>query len=217
MPIAAARSTAVAGRTRPVEVLVQLGLRERTQGIDGDHRAMIGIRAAISIAVTLVGLVVLIGPRDADPAAGIAAERLVRERAQVATDALDTLRAAIQPGLDDARRAAAAVLSADEPPGSLLVEAGESIAAADEAAVTARRAVASLNGARSALGRRPRAVGGADRRRRAAVDRRPARCRRHRRRTRSSSSVAAPSACRRPSRRHWRRSIAATWRPPTSS
>ena len=76
----------------------------------------------------------------------------MRERAQVATDALDTLRAAIQPGLDDARRAAAAVLSADEPPGSLLVEAGESIGAADEAAVTARRAVASLNGARSALG-----------------------------------------------------------------
>ncbi len=102
--------------------------------------------------MTLVGLVVLIGARDADPAAGIAAERLVRERAQVATDALDTLRAAIQPGLDDARRAAAAVLSADEPPGSLLVAAGESIAAADEAAVTARRAVASLNGARSALG-----------------------------------------------------------------
>ena len=33
----------------PVEVLVQLGLRERTQGIDGDHGAMIGTRAAISI------------------------------------------------------------------------------------------------------------------------------------------------------------------------
>ena len=113
---------------------------------------MIGIRAAISVTVTLVGLVVVIGPRDADPAAGIAAERLVRERAEVATGALDTLRAAIQPGLDEARRAAAAVLSADEPPGSLLVEAGETIGAADEAAVRARRAVAGLNGARAALG-----------------------------------------------------------------
>jgi hypothetical protein len=113
---------------------------------------MIGTRAAISVAVTLVGLVLLIGPRDADPAAGIAAERLVRERALVATDALDTLRAALQPGLDRARRAAAAVLSADEPPGALLVAAGETIAAADEAAVTARRAVASLNAARSASG-----------------------------------------------------------------
>ena len=136
----------------PVEVLVQLGLRERAQGIDGDHRPMIGTRAVISVAVTLVGLVVLIGPRDADPAAGLAAERLVRERAGVATDALDTLRATIQPGLDGARRAAAAVLSADEPPGSLLVAAGDTIAAADEAAMTARRAVAALNGARSALG-----------------------------------------------------------------
>ena len=113
---------------------------------------MISIRAAISLTVTLVGLVVLIGARDADPAAGVAAERLVRERAQVATDALDALRLAIQPGLDEARRAAAAVLSADEPPGSLLVAAGETIGAADEAAVSARRAVASLNGARSALG-----------------------------------------------------------------
>lgn len=113
---------------------------------------MIGTRAAISMAVTLIGLLVLIGPRDADPAAGIAAERLVRERAQLATHALDSLRAAIQPGLDGARRAAAAVLSADEPPGSLLVAAGDTIAAADEVAVTARRAVAGLNGARSALG-----------------------------------------------------------------
>ena len=114
---------------------------------------MIGTRAALSIGVTLAGLVVLIGPRDAEPAAGIAAERLVRERAQVATEALDQLREAIQPGLDDARRAAAAVLSADEPPGSLLLEAGDTIGAADEAAVAARRAVAGLNGARSALGR----------------------------------------------------------------
>ena len=113
---------------------------------------MIGTRAALSLTVTLVGLVVLIGPRDADPAAGVAAERLVRDRAQAATHALDTLRTAIQPGLDDARRAAAAVLSADEPPGSLLVAAGETIAAADEAAVSARRAVASLSGARSAIG-----------------------------------------------------------------
>ena len=112
---------------------------------------MISTRAGISVAATVVGLALLIGPREADPAIGIAAERLMRERAQAATDALDALREAIQPGLDDARSAAAAVLSADDPPGSRLVAAGETIAAADGAAVIARRAVASLNGARTAL------------------------------------------------------------------
>lgn len=111
---------------------------------------MIGTRVAISVGATLVALVVLTGPREADPAIGISAERLMRERARVATEALDALRAAAEPGLDDARRAAAAVLTGEDPAGSRLIAAGETIAGADQAAVTARDAVASLNGARRA-------------------------------------------------------------------
>lgn len=111
---------------------------------------MIGARAALAAAVTLLGVAVLIGPRAADPSLAIAAERLVRLRAEVAVEAIDALRAAIQPGLDEARLAAAAVLSADEAPGELLVAAGATIAGADAAAVDARRAWASLNGARGA-------------------------------------------------------------------
>ena len=112
---------------------------------------MIGTRAAISIAATLVGIVVAIGPRVADPGMGILADRLVRERAQGATEALDALRAAIQPGLDEARAAAAAVLSADDPAGPALLAAGDTLAEAEGAATDARRAVSSLNGAREAL------------------------------------------------------------------
>lgn len=110
---------------------------------------MIGTRAAISAGVTLVGLMIALGPRMADPAIELAAERLVDARAEAATAALDELRAAVQPGLDEARRAAAAVLSSDDPPGPLLIGAGETIAGAEEAARTARRAVTRLNGARS--------------------------------------------------------------------
>ena len=112
---------------------------------------MIGTRAAMSVAVTLVGLVVAVGPRVADPGIGIEADRLVRERAQGATEALDALRAAIQPGLDDARAAAADVLSGDDPAGPALIEAGDALAEAEGAATDARRAIAGLNGARSAL------------------------------------------------------------------
>jgi len=130
---------------------VQLGLRKGTQCVDGKHEPMIGTRAAISVAVTLVGLVVLVGPRSADPGIGMEAERLVRERAQGATETLDALRAAIQPGLDAARAAAAAVLSADDPAGPALLEAGDTLADAESAATDVRRAVASLNGARDAL------------------------------------------------------------------
>ncbi len=111
---------------------------------------MIGTRAAVSAAATVLGLLILAGPRVADPATGLAAERLVRVRAGAAVAALDALRAAIQPGLDDARRAAAAVHTADEAPGERLVAAGAAIAAADPAAVAARRAWAGLNGARAA-------------------------------------------------------------------
>lgn len=111
---------------------------------------MIGTRAVLSVGTTIIGLLVLTGPRVADPAVSIGAERIVRVRAEAAVDALDALRAAIQPGLDDARRAAAAVLTADAGPGDRLEAAGTTIANAEPAAVAARRAWDRLNGARAA-------------------------------------------------------------------
>jgi hypothetical protein len=111
---------------------------------------MIGTRATLSVAATVLGLMVLTGPRVADPAVAIGAERLVRVRAEAAVDALDALRAAIQPGLDEARRAAAAVLTADGGTGVRLEAAGATIAGADTAAIAAHRAWDRLNGARAA-------------------------------------------------------------------
>jgi hypothetical protein len=111
---------------------------------------MIGMRSVASVAAAVIGLAMVVGPRAPDPAIGIAAERLVRAQAEDATEALDAVRAAVEPGLDQARRAAAAVLTADDPPGARLVAAGDAIAAADDAAAAARSAVADLNGARSA-------------------------------------------------------------------
>jgi hypothetical protein len=108
------------------------------------------MRSSASVAAAVVGLALVVGPRAPDPSIGIAAERLVRARAAAATQALDAVRAAIEPGLDQARRAAAAVLTADDPPGARLVAAGRAIAAADDGATAARSAVAELNGVRSA-------------------------------------------------------------------
>jgi hypothetical protein len=111
---------------------------------------MIRTRAAASGGAALLGLVVLLGPRAPDPSASIAADRLVRERAAAATAALDDLQAAAEPGLDAARVAAAAVLSADEPPGGQLSEAARIIAEAEAAVAPARRAVTLLAGSRAA-------------------------------------------------------------------
>jgi hypothetical protein len=111
---------------------------------------MIGTRATLSAVATVVGLMVVTGPRVADPALAIGAERLVRVRAEAAVDALDALRVAVQPGLDQARRAAAAVLTADRGAGDRLDTAGVTIAGADPAAIVARRAWDGLNGARAA-------------------------------------------------------------------
>ena len=135
---------------RPVEMLVELRLRERPQRIGRDHRPMIGTRAAASAAVAVLGLAIILGPVAADPSIDIVAEHLVRERAAAAVSALDALRAAIQPGLEGARRAAADVVGGGEPPGTPISEAAALIAGAEESVVPARRAVARLDSARVA-------------------------------------------------------------------
>jgi hypothetical protein len=111
---------------------------------------MIGTRAAASVAVALFGLALVLGPIAADPSAAIGAARLVRERAAAAVSALDALRAAAQPGLEAARRAAADVVAGDDPPGPRLTEAAELIAGAERSVTPARRAVAALGSARLA-------------------------------------------------------------------
>ena len=111
---------------------------------------MIGIRRAASVGAALLGLVLVLGPRTADPSVALASERLVRERAVAASSALDQLRAAVQPGLDAARGAAAAVLSSAEPPGPRIEAAADLIADAERFVAPARGAVAALAAARVA-------------------------------------------------------------------
>jgi len=111
---------------------------------------MIGIRAAASSAIAVLGLALLLGPVTTDPAAAVVAERLVRARAVAAVSALDALRAAVQPGLDAARGAAAAVVSGDGPPSPLLTDAAALIAGAEPAVAPARRALAALASAQVA-------------------------------------------------------------------
>lgn len=111
---------------------------------------MIGIRAAAPAGVAVLGLLLALGPRTADPAVGLAAERLVSERSAAAVTALDGLRAAVQPGLDAAREAAAGVVSGDEVPSRRIEEAAARIADAEPLVVPARLAVAALGAARVA-------------------------------------------------------------------
>ena len=117
---------------------------------------MIGIRGAASAGAAVLALLLVLGPRTADPSVALAAERLIRARAEAATAALDALRAAVQPGLDAARGAAAAVLSADEPPSTRVEAAAELIADAERFVAPARAATAAFAVARWAW--RPDAV-----------------------------------------------------------
>ncbi len=111
---------------------------------------MIGTRAAASAAIAVLGLAIILGPVAADPSIDIVAEHLVRERAAAAVSALDALRAAIQPGLEGARRAAADVVGGGEPPGTPISEAAALISGAEDSVAPARRAVAQLDAARNA-------------------------------------------------------------------
>ena len=111
---------------------------------------MIGTRAVAPAGLAVLGLVVLLGPRTADPITGLVAERLVRERATVAVAELEDLRDAVQPGLDRARAAATEVVSSGRAPGAALAQAADLIAEAEEAVLPARRAVSALDAARRA-------------------------------------------------------------------
>ncbi|MDQ3691834.1 MAG: hypothetical protein M3406_17725, partial [Chloroflexota bacterium] len=104
---------------------------------------MISTRVAPA-ALAVVGLVFLLGAGAEDPANTIGAERLIRDRAAAAVVALDRLRAAVEPGLDAARAAAAGVLSGDDAPSARIEEAAAMIVDAGAALAPARRAVGEL-------------------------------------------------------------------------
>ncbi|HYI66763.1 MAG TPA: hypothetical protein VEW95_07570 [Candidatus Limnocylindrales bacterium] len=111
---------------------------------------MIGIRAAASAAAAVLGLAFSLGSVTSDPAAAFAAEQLVRARATAAVTAIVALQEAMQPGLDAARVAAAAVVGGDGPPSPLLTDAAGLVADAEGDVAPARRAVAALESARLA-------------------------------------------------------------------
>jgi hypothetical protein len=111
---------------------------------------MIGTRARASAAIAIVGLAGVLGHRQADPALELEARRLVGVNAAETVSSLDELLASLEPGLDAARAAAAAVVSGDDPPAPRLAVAGDLIAGAERGVPPARRAVAALSAARIA-------------------------------------------------------------------
>lgn len=113
---------------------------------------MIGIRgprstalAAIFLAATLTG--------TEGPGPGLAADRLVAERAAAGMLALDALDDALAPALDAARSGAARIVSGSEPPSEAFSTAADALAAAEPAAREAAAAMEALDAARRA--RRP--------------------------------------------------------------
>lgn len=109
---------------------------------------MIRIRAPLSAAIAVGGVVLAFGAASADdPGAELAARRMVVARAERTLDALDALDAAIDPGFRAARRGAARVVSGTEPPGSELRRAADRLASADAPAAETRSALTALNAA----------------------------------------------------------------------
>lgn len=107
---------------------------------------MIGTRLVGSV-IAVAGLSMLVGPRIPDPAVRIAAEALVRARAEAATQELDELRGALAVALDAGRGASTAIVSGDRGPATSLSRAADATAAVIPQAGVAREAVDRLNGA----------------------------------------------------------------------
>ncbi len=116
---------------------------------------MIGTRQALIVIVAGVALVPLLGSGGPGPAADLQARRLVAARAAAADAQLAELEAAIEPGLDAARRGAALVVTGDEAPGSALRLAADHLALADPIADRALMSLDALDGAVQAAGMDP--------------------------------------------------------------
>ncbi len=109
---------------------------------------MIGIRAVLALGLATIGLATMLGPGWPDPGIGLAAQRLVIERAGRADAALAALEQGVAPGLEAARQASARVVTGDEEPGPLFRTAAVLLTDLDASDV--RDAVTRLDGARQA-------------------------------------------------------------------
>lgn len=127
---------------------------------------MIGTGSLASVAGAALVVLALLGGGAADPSALREADRLVRERAQAALEALDVLAAALEPALDGARDGSSLVIQGDVPPGPRLVAAAAALEGGADEADAAHAAVAAFDRARHARapGVQParQAVGGAE-------------------------------------------------------
>lgn len=112
---------------------------------------MIGKRAWVAGAVTMVGVAYCFGAGAPRPEILIEAQRLVAQRAAPAATDLASLAARLDGALEMARDGAARVLSGSEPPGGPLSAAADRLAAAVSSAASASAAVAALEAARRAL------------------------------------------------------------------
>lgn len=133
---------------RPVQVLVQLCLGKGPEVVNEGHARMIGIRAVLALGLATIGLATMLGPGWPDPGIGLAAQRLVIERAGRADAALAALEQGVAPGLEAARQASARVVTGDEEPGPLFRTAAVLLTDLDASDV--RDAVTRLDGARQA-------------------------------------------------------------------
>ncbi len=111
---------------------------------------MIGTRSLLSALAATVVVGAGMGAGAPRPEIEIGARRLVSDRAERADEALAQLEASLAPVVDAARAGAARVVAGDEPPGLILLEAADLIAAAEGTAGDARRAVGTLEEARRA-------------------------------------------------------------------
>lgn len=105
------------------------------------------IRTSLPAAVVAVVLVLALDGGHGDPASRLAAEQLVTERRERALAALESVRSAIGPGLEAARRGAARTVGGDGPPGPAFEEAATLLGEAVEEAVAVREALAAYDGA----------------------------------------------------------------------
>ena len=139
------------GPDRSVEVLVQLGLRERAKR-RRVHRPMIGTRRAVTFAVALVALVAVLGPGVVRPEVGLAADAFVVARAEEADLVLAELQGDLHAALEEGRNGAASIVAGDEPPGPKFRDSAELTLVAAATSVDVDVALAALDGARAARG-----------------------------------------------------------------
>jgi hypothetical protein len=127
---------------------------------------MIGTGSLVSAAGGVILVAAILGGGGPNPATGLRAGALVRERAGDAAEAVDALRAEVREALDVARASSGRVVAGDEPAGEPLAEAAATLDAAEDEADAVVRALASLEAAMVADGRAasglPAVIGGAE-------------------------------------------------------